>query len=74
MAGPGGVLIAFLVAGIAAIASMDGLAEMIGLWPIANAKVEFMKAFVDEDLGTVVGIAYWYERPQAGIHTRKING
>jgi amino acid transporter len=32
---------------------------MIELWPIANAMVEFVKRFVDEDLGTVVGIAYW---------------
>lgn len=59
IAGPGGALIAFAVVGLGAIAAMDGHAEMIGLFPIANAKVEYVKEFVDEDLAIVVGFAYW---------------
>ena len=59
IAGPGGALIAFAVVGLAAIAAMDGHAEMIGLFPIANAKVKFVREFVDRDLATVVGFAYW---------------
>ncbi|KAF8533886.1 amino acid permease-domain-containing protein [Trichophaea hybrida] len=47
---------------------MEGLSEMIGLWPIPNAMVEFVRAFVDYELGTVVGITYWYTYG-AGFHT-----
>jgi amino acid transporter len=39
---------------------MQGVAEMLCLWPISGALTEFVKAFVDDDLGTAVGIAYWY--------------
>ncbi|KAG7005608.1 hypothetical protein G7Y79_00018g044150 [Physcia stellaris] len=60
IAGPGGALLAFSIAALTAITSMDGHAEMIALWPIANAKVKFVRCFVDEDLAVVVGIAYWY--------------
>lgn len=59
IAGPGGTLVAFAVVGVTAVFSMDGHAEMIGLWPVANAKVKFVQAFVDKDLGTVIGFAYW---------------
>lgn len=62
ISGPGGVLIAFAVVGVVAIAVMEGICEMIVLWPIANAMIEFVRAFVDEDLAIVVGIAYWYIR------------
>lgn len=45
--------------GLTAIAVMDGIAEMVGLWPISNAFVGFVEAFVDQDLAKVVGVAYW---------------
>lgn len=60
IAGPVGGLIAYIIVGIAVICIMEGVAEMIGHWPIANAMVEFVKAFVDKDLAIVVGLAYWY--------------
>ena len=60
IAGPVGGLIAYLIVGVAVICIMEGIAEMIGHWPIANAMVEFVKAFVDKDLAIVVGLAYWY--------------
>ncbi|CAD6564934.1 MAG: hypothetical protein ASARMPREDX12_004509 [Alectoria sarmentosa] len=60
IAGPGGALVAFAVVGLAAVAALDGHAEMIGLFPIANAKVKFVEEFVDKDLAGVVGFAYWY--------------
>lgn len=63
IAGPVGGLIAYIVVGIAVICIMEGVAEMIGHWPIANAMVEFVKAFVDKDLAIVVGLAYWYPSP-----------
>lgn len=31
---------------------------MIVLWPISNAMIEFVRAFVDLDLAIVVGITY----------------
>jgi L-asparagine transporter-like permease len=63
IAGPVGGLIAYIIVGIAVICIMEGVAEMIGHWPIANAMVEFVKAFVDKDLAIVVGLAYWYPSP-----------
>lgn len=60
IAGPAGALISYIVVGIGVICIMEGIAEMIGHWPIANAMVEFVKAFVDKDLAIVVGLAYWY--------------
>jgi yeast amino acid transporter len=59
IAGPGGTLIAYSVNGVVAICVMEGLCEMIVLWPISNAMIEFVRAFVDRDLAIVVGIAYW---------------
>ncbi|KAF8246073.1 hypothetical protein K440DRAFT_662315 [Wilcoxina mikolae CBS 423.85] len=67
-AGPGGTIAAFAVVGFIAVSVMEGLSEMIGLWPIPNAMVEFVRAFVDYELGTVVGITYWYTYG-AGFHT-----
>jgi len=58
MAGPAGVLTTFAAVGLVGIFVMEGLSEMIELWPVSNAMMEFVKAFVDGDLATVVGIAY----------------
>jgi amino acid transporter len=38
---------------------MEGIAEMILIWPIPNAMVQFVKVFVDRELGIVIGIGYW---------------
>ena len=59
IAGSGGALIAYAVNGLVAICVMEGLCEMIVHWPISNAMIEFVRAFVDRDLAIVVGIAYW---------------
>jgi amino acid transporter len=63
IAGPGGVLTAFVFIGCVAIFVMEGLSEMVELWPVSNAMVEFVKRFVDKDLAIVVGVAYWYKSP-----------
>jgi yeast amino acid transporter len=60
VAGPGGALIAFAVAGLVTIAVMQGISEMMQLWPIPNPMVEFVSTFVDKDLAVVTGIGYWY--------------
>lgn len=48
-----------VLVGIIATAVMECICEMIVLWSIPNAMVEFVKAFIDEDLGVAVGIMYW---------------
>ena len=57
--GPIGALIAVLVVGVVAISVMECISELVILWPIPNAMVEYVKAFVDEDLGTAIGVMYW---------------
>jgi amino acid transporter len=59
VAGPVGGLITLIIVGFGVIFVIEGLAEMIGHWPIPNSIVEFIKAFVDRDLAVVVGVAYW---------------
>lgn len=53
-------MLAIALVGVMVICVMEGLAEMIGHWPISNAMVEFVRAFVDKDLAICVGVAYWY--------------
>lgn len=73
ISGPGGVLIAFAVVGIITIFVMEGICEMIVLWPIPNAMMEFVAAFVDRDLAVIVGIAYWYAIPSSlRIYLKKL--
>lgn len=60
IAGPSGTLAAFGIVGVVAIFVMEGICEMIVLWPISNPMMEFVEAFVDRDLAAVVGITYWY--------------
>lgn len=59
LGGPYVLLFAFTGLSLLAWAVMQGVAEMLCLWPISGALTEFVKSFVDEDLGTAVGIAYW---------------
>lgn len=60
IAGPAGFLTAIIVFGLISIAVLDGVSEFTQLFPAKNALPEYTKAFVDRDLGWVVGIAYWY--------------
>jgi amino acid transporter len=63
IAGPAGLLSAIAFVGVTAICVMEGLSEMVVLWPVSNAMVEYVRAFVDEDLAPVVAIAYWFCSP-----------
>lgn len=47
---------------IIAIAVSESVGELTQQFPIYNAIVEYVRAFVDEDLGWVIGVAYWYVR------------
>ena len=40
---------------------MEGLSELVQLYPAPNAIPEYIKSFVDHDLAWVCGFAYWYE-------------
>ncbi len=59
VAGPSGALLAFAIVGVVAICVMEGISEMIQMFPTPNALMEFVRVFVDEDLAWVVGVAYW---------------
>ena len=48
-----------MVVGVIATSVMECICELIVLWPIPNAMVEYVKTFVDEDLGIAVGVMYW---------------
>ncbi|BAE55336.1 unnamed protein product [Aspergillus oryzae RIB40] len=58
--GPAAVLISFSAMGLLAWLVMQCIGEFLAIWPVAGALVEFVGTFVDEDLGTTVGIAYWW--------------
>ena len=59
VAGPGCTILAFAIVGLVAICVMEGISEMIQMFPAPNAIMEFVRAFVDRDLAWVVGVAYW---------------
>lgn len=59
LSGPGGTLFSFAFIGFVAIMVMEGVSEMVQLFPAPNAVVEYIKAFVDADLAWIMGIAYW---------------
>lgn len=61
VAGPGGTLIALFLVALIAICVMEGLSELVQLYPAPNSIVEYIRSFVDEDLAWVCGIAYWCE-------------
>jgi amino acid permease len=54
------MVLAYFIMGLVAIAVMEGVSEMVQLFPAPNAVVEYVKAFVDADLAWVVGVVYWY--------------
>lgn len=62
IAGPQGAVLAFGIVGIVAASVMDGIAEMLVLWPIENPLFEFVRVFVDPDLAIVVSLAYRYRK------------
>lgn len=66
LGGPAAVLVSYAVVGVLAICVMLTIGEMVCIWPMSNALIEFVSAFLDEELGIVVGLAYWFGiRPEA---------
>ncbi|KAF2089024.1 hypothetical protein K490DRAFT_64235 [Saccharata proteae CBS 121410] len=60
VAGPGMTLLAFAIVGLVACMTMEGISEMVIIWPVPSPMVEFVSHFVDSELAVVVGFAYWY--------------
>lgn len=59
---------------------MQCITELISIWPVPGALAVFVRKFVDDELGIVVGIAYWSAKrssiicisaniPNTGSHT-----
>ena len=61
LAGPLVLLVAVLLFGVIAIAVVETMGEFAQIFPISNAFVSYIRAFVDEDLAWIVGISYWYD-------------
>jgi amino acid transporter len=59
LGGPGPLLLSFSLLGILAWLVMQCIAEMLCLWPISGGLHEFVAAFVDQEVGIAVGVAYW---------------
>ena len=58
-AGPLALFLAFTLLAWLAWGVMQCITEMLAIWPIPGALVEFVRYFVDEDLAYIVGFAYW---------------
>ncbi|KAI1211103.1 amino acid permease/ SLC12A domain-containing protein [Annulohypoxylon truncatum] len=54
------VILSFLLMGILAWVVMQSIAELLCIWPVPGALAVFVRKFVDDELGIVVGIAYWF--------------
>ena len=80
IAGPSGVILAFVIVGVVTVCVMDCVSEFAQNFPIPNAVVSYVGIFVDRDWAWIVGIAYWYSKTMtdfrdidiaAGIRTRQ---
>lgn len=58
-AGPLGVLLSFIFLTVLAWGVMHFITDIISIWPVRGALVDFVRYFVDEDLALTVGAAYW---------------
>ncbi|RAH57611.1 amino acid transporter [Aspergillus piperis CBS 112811] len=60
IAGPMGLILAVLIISIVVLAVNECIAELAQQFPVYNSIVEYVRTFVDEDFGWVIGLAYWY--------------
>ena len=58
-AGPLAVLLSFTLLTLLGWGVMQCITEMLSIWPIPGALVEFVGCFIDKELGYTMGIAYW---------------
>lgn len=60
LSGPAGLIISVVVISIITITVGECVGKFTQQFAAPNAIVEYVKTFVDEDLGWVIGLAYWY--------------
>ncbi|KAH7192825.1 amino acid permease-domain-containing protein [Fusarium flagelliforme] len=60
LAGPMAIILSFVLLGVLAWAVMQCITELMCQWPIPGAVPLFVAKFVDDELGDVVAIAYWF--------------
>ncbi|PYI11465.1 amino acid transporter [Aspergillus sclerotiicarbonarius CBS 121057] len=60
IAGPMGLIVAALIMSVVILAVNECVAELTQQFPVYNAIVIYVRKFVDDDLGWVIGVAYWY--------------
>ena len=72
-AGPLAVFLSFTLFTLLAWGVMQCITEMLSIWPIPGALVEFVQCFVDEELGYTIGVAYWLVPSQAKIQTNQVS-
>lgn len=60
ISGPLGLIIAALIMSVVVLSVNECVAELTQQFPVYNAIVEYVRTFVDDDLGWVIGLVYWY--------------
>lgn len=57
--GSSAVIYAYSFLGLLSFMVMHTLATMLRVWPVRNALMSYVEAFVDKEVGMMVGILYW---------------
>ncbi|KAF2702785.1 amino acid transporter [Pleomassaria siparia CBS 279.74] len=60
MAGPGGAVLAYLLAGTIMWSAMGCVGEMTALFPVKGPVFEFPRRFIDESVGLAIGWLSWF--------------
>ncbi|OJJ97014.1 hypothetical protein ASPACDRAFT_54335 [Aspergillus aculeatus ATCC 16872] len=60
ISGPLGLILAALITSVVILSVNECVAELTQQFPVYNAIVEYVRTFVDDDLGWVIGLVYWY--------------
>ncbi|PYI20669.1 amino acid transporter [Aspergillus violaceofuscus CBS 115571] len=60
ISGPLGLILAALIMSVVVLSVNECVAELTQQFPVYNAIVEYVRTFVDDDLGWVIGLVYWY--------------
>ena len=53
------LFLSFAILTLLAWGVMQCITEMLSIWPVSGALVDFVRVIVDEDLALTVGVAYW---------------
>lgn len=59
LGGPLAVVLSYGLNGLIVWGVMQGLTEMLCIWPVPGSLSVYVRKFVDEELGIAVGVAHW---------------